>query len=434
VSRGTIEDNWLTARVMRRTGWPLFPIGSRPRVATPCMRCLGGALSLGMAKPRPSKPSTGDVGAGIVTASVLSARASLKTPVRTDPLPEEQRGAWYDGADVITGIREYDGAVEFELPRDVGQFTIGASQRKCTHALPGRGLSAVHCLLERRGDRLRLIDQQSTNGMYFQDRKVSDISIAPGATFTLAPVTFMAMNDEMREHRSTIVDVIGTGFAPSPDKFIIDFAMGSSNLLLTGEPNCGQDLLARAVHKVSLRRRRALVERAELPEERVRQREVIDSASRSTLVLTIADGQQQLDPTFCAMLFSPSYHVRVIVLASTIDQARKVFTRDAVDQMQHLWVRPLALRTHDIDRLLDRMFAERNASVRTADLMPENLAALRAYHWPENLASLRMVADEIVAHATHDGLRPAAKVLGMAKSTLQKHFERVGLSLPLFVG
>jgi hypothetical protein len=25
-------------------------------------------------------------------------------------------------------------------------------------------------------------------------------------------------------------------------------------------------------------------------------------------------------------------------------------------------------------------------------------------------------------------------VLGMAKSTLQKHFERVGLSLPLFVG
>src|SRR5689334_3216007 len=177
---------------------------------------------------------------------------SPKTPLQTDPMPEAQRGAWFEGQDLITAIREYDGQVEFILPRDVARFTAGAS-RSCDIALPGRGLSALHCLLERRADRIRLLDQHSTNGVYFQDRRVTDVSIAPGATFTLAPVTFIAMNDEMRDHRPAIVDVIGTGFTPSPDRFLIDYAMGSSNLLLTGEPECDQDRLARTVHDVSLR-------------------------------------------------------------------------------------------------------------------------------------------------------------------------------------
>lgn len=361
----------------------------------------------------------------------VTASPGPKTPISTTPLAEAQRGAWYDGPDAITGLRELDGALEFDLPRDVQRFTMGAS-RSCDIALPGRGLSATHCLLERRANLLRLIDQGSTNGTYFQDRKIDDVKIAPGDTFTLAPVTFLAMNDEMRTHRPTIVDVVGNGFALSPDKLLIDAARGSSNLLLTGEPNCDQDRLARAVHAVSLRRRRAIVEIAEVPEERAKQRAIIDSAARSTLVLSIAPGRRRLDPTFISMVCSPSYHVRVIVLAASVDAARDALSRDAVDQMQHLWVRPLALRSDDIERLLDRMFAERAASVRCADLAPGNLAALRAYDWPDNLVGLRLLADEIVAHTAHHGLRPAAKALGIAKSTLQKHFDRVGLSLPLF--
>jgi pSer/pThr/pTyr-binding forkhead associated (FHA) protein len=384
-----------------------------------------------MSKLRSNKPVSA-LSNGGASGEIDRGALSPKTPLQTDPVSDAQRGAWFEGQDAITAIREYDGAVEFDLPRDVARFTAGAS-RSCDIVLPGRGLSALHCLLERRADRIRLLDQHSTNGMYFQDRRVTDVSVAPGATFTLAPVTFIAMNDEMREHRPTIVDVIGTGFTPSPDKFLIDYAMGSSNLLLTGEPECDQDRLARTVHAVSLRRRRAHVEVGEIPPERAQQRAIIDSAARSTLLLSLPEGQRPLDPTFCGMLFSPSYHVRVIVLAATVDAARAVLGRDAVDQMQHVWVRPLALRSHDVDRLLDRTFAERNATVRVADLTPANLAALRAYDWPHNLASLRMVADEILAHAAHDGLRPAARALGIAKSTLQKHFERVGLSFPLFV-
>jgi transcriptional regulator with PAS, ATPase and Fis domain len=135
------------------------------------------------------------------------------------------------------------------------------------------------------------------------------------------------------------------------------------------------------------------------------------------------------------MVCSPHYHVRVIALAPTIDDARAALAPDAVDQMKHVWVRPLALRSGEIERLLDRMFVARQASVRAANLTPANLAALRAYDWPDNLADLRLIADGIVAHATHHGLRPAAKSLGLPKSTLQKYFHRVGMSFePLFVG
>jgi hypothetical protein len=390
-----------------------------------------------MVKPRSSESKTAaaiDSPHSAPTATQLGAD-SPKTPVRTDPLAETQRGAWYDGLDMITALKEYDGVLEWDLPRDVQRIMVGASRSRASSssdiALPGRGLSATHCLLERRGDRLRLLDQSSTNGVYFQDRRVTDVSIAPGATFTLAPVTFLAMNDEMRECRPTITDVIGTGFAPSPDKLLVEAATGSSNLLITGEPDCDQDRLARAIHAVSLRRRRMLIELTDIPEERAKQRSIINCAARSTLLLPITAAQRPLDPTFCAMLCSPSFHVRVIVLAPTIEIARDALTRDAVDQMQHVWVRPLALRSDEIDRLLDRLFVERGATLRAADLSGDNLAALRAYDWPDNLVSLRLIADAIVAHTTHQGLRPAAKSLGMPKSTLQKHLDRAGLSFPL---
>lgn len=353
------------------------------------------------------------------------------TPVRTAPLPEAQRGVWHEGPDVVTWLREYDvaRAVDWPLPRGVQKVTIGASQKKCDIAVPA--LSTIHGLLERRGDRLRLIDQSSTNGTYFQDRRVSDVWISPGDTFTLAPVTFLAMNDDMWKRRPTFVDVLGMGGTPSPDKLLVDAARGSSNLLLWGEPTCDQEELARAIHAVSLRSSRGAVELAEVPEERARQRAIIDSAARSTLILSLFTAQRPLDATFCSMVCAPTYHVRVIVLAPTVDAARALMTQDAIDQMQHVWVRPLAVRSDEIDRLLDGLFAKQEASLRTADLTPQNRAALRAYDWPKNFVELRLVADGLVAHVAHGGYRPAAKSLGMAKSSLQKVFDRIGLTHPL---
>jgi DNA-binding NtrC family response regulator len=100
--------------------------------------------------------------------------------------------------------------------------------------------------------------------------------------------------------------------------------------------------------------------------------------------------------------------------------------------MQHVPVRPLAYRSGEVEKLLDRQFGERSFSLRVAEMKPANHGALKAYHWPNNFDELREVADAIMAHATLGGLRPAAQSLGISHQTLQRRFVRVGLELPLF--
>jgi len=302
-------------------------------------------------------------------------------------------------------------------------------------AIPGRGLSATHCLLERRTDRLRVYDQHSTHGTVFRDRKVDMVDLNPGDTFTPLPVTLVAMNDEMRQHRQTLVEILGSGFTPSVDRLMIEAATSSGHLLITGESGCDQDRLAGAIHAMSLRRTRPVVALAAVPEERAAQVAIVKQASKAktTLVFTIAAGAAPLDPAFTSMLYSASYGVRAIVLAPTAEVARRALTEALVSQMLHVPLRPLAYRTVEIDQLVDRVFVERQAAhLRTADLTRANQAALRAYDWPGNLAELRQIADGIAAHTMLGGLRPAAKAVGRPWQTLQKHFARVGLEFPLF--
>jgi len=120
--------------------------------------------------------------------------------------------------------------------------------------------------------------------------------------------------------------------------------------------------------------------------------------------------------------------VRVIVLAANEDDAEHALPKQQFRQSYHVSLRPLAYRSGEIDQLLDRMFAARDASyLRTADLLVENQEALRAYAWPKNLAQLHTVAEAIVAHEAHGGLRAAGRALGLAPATMHGHLARVGL-------
>ena len=84
-------------------------------------------------------------------------------PMKTKTLPEAMQGGWFEGNDVVTALEIYGTGVTFELPRDRKTFTIGASADRDI-ALPDKFLSALHCVLERRGTGLRVHDQGSYNG------------------------------------------------------------------------------------------------------------------------------------------------------------------------------------------------------------------------------------------------------------------------------
>ncbi len=360
--------------------------------------------------------------------------AAPRTPVKTRPLDETQRDAWFEGPDVVTALRVYDGDAEYALPLAT-TFTLGAS-RSCEVPVRGKDLSALHCAFVRTGTRLRAYDHHSTNGMFHGGRRVDAIDLYPGDTFTAAPLTFIAMNDEMRAQRPIIADIVGTGAAPTPDRVLVDAVKHPGHLLLTGETGCDLDRLARAIHAVSLRRSRALVALAELPADRGAEREILRRARRSSLLVRLDAIKAPLDPAFCAMAFSPAYHIRVIAVAPLATAARRLLPVEDARHLQHVGIRPLRMRPADLPGLLDRLLAERRAAFRLADLAPRNRDALCNHDWRDNFIGLRLAADRLAGigripdwetMSWHE--RSAA--LGMPKTTIFDWFKALGLASPL---
>jgi hypothetical protein len=354
------------------------------------------------------------------------------TPARTPPLRDDRFMGWDAGPDPTTALCEYGVEGDWELRGDVPEFTIGGSS-KCSISIPGRGLSARHCLLERRADKLRLHDLDSSHGTFVRERKLDgSADLSPGDMFTPRPITFVCMNDEMRQSRPTLFEILGSGAARSPDWVMVQAATGSGPLLLTGEPGCDLGRLAHAIHTTSLRRSRPPIEVTTVPQDRTAQMSLVRQASRTSLILRLGDSGALPDPYFVSLLFDARFGVRLIALASSPDIARRALTDARVEPMQHVPVRPLAYRSGEIDKLLDRRFGEQAFRFRTADLTRANQEALKTYHWPGNFEELQQIAVAMIAHAALGGLRPAAEALGLSHQTLQRRFARVGLGFPLF--
>lgn len=384
----------------------------------------------------PNPPRPGDearAGRRSSGSTPVEERASRGEAQKTATLPESARGPWLEGPDLVIALREYNSDVEHLLAREQKAFMLGSAPDHDI-AIPGAFLSSLHCVLERRGHRLRVRDQDSRNGTFFAGRREPTFDLGAGETFTVASTTFLAMNDEMRQVRPLFVDIVGADAAPSPDDLLVAAVRGT-NLLITGAPDCDQDRLARGVHAVSLRRASAIVEVADLPTTRPAQRELIDRGARSTLVITLGAPaprrDPRLDPAFASMLLSPSYRLRLILIAPTAAVATAALGSDAIGPMLHVPVRPLAARGGEILRLLDRALVEGGAALRVAELTPANQAALRAHPWPGNLAELRSTAARLDTLARVGTLRRAADALRMSKSTLHHWMDRLGLAQPL---
>jgi hypothetical protein len=355
------------------------------------------------------------------------------TPLDTPPPPDDGFVAWDTGPDPTVALCEYNVEGYWELHRALAELSLGGS-RQCTISIPGRGLSARHCLLQRRKHKLRLYDLDSSHGTFVRGRRLEDSAdLSPGDTFTARPMTFVCLNEEMRQHRPTLFEILGPGAPRSPDWVMVQAATDTGPLLLTGEAGCDLHRLAQAIHAMSLVRSRTPVEVTTVPPERPAQVALVRHASRTSLILPLQDDGTPLDPHFVSMLFNVSCGVRLIAIASSPDIARRALTDAKVERMQHVEVRPLAYRSGEIHKLLDRRFRESAFDRRAADLTRANQDALKTYDWPGNFDELREVADAIIAHATMGGLRPAAGALGLSShKKLARRFERVGLGFPLF--
>ena len=360
-------------------------------------------------------------------------------PPKTKTLPESLRDASYDGPDVATMIQSYDTDLRFELSREKTTYTLGSAPGSDI-AIRDEFVSALHCLVQRRGSGMRIYDQSSSNGTYFDGRRVDVFDIRPGDTFTAGRTRLLLLNDEMQAANSVLSEILGSadegtltwssGLHSSPCGVMVA-AMGGANLVITGDKGCEQSRLAETIHAISLRRGRELVHLDRELTDRAAQRAIIDRASRATLVLTIHEDTPVMDATFVSMLFSPSRHIRVITIAPSVQKARDVLGEMSTATMRLVSLAPIAQRPGAVPRLLDRLFADRGVDLRVSDLTSANQAALQAYSWPENLSELRFAADRFIEIAREGSVKAGAEKLGVPTSSMHYWYgDQLGLSSP----
>ena len=371
----------------------------------------------------------------------------------TQTVPDVESGGVYEGPDIVTWLQMFGTDTMYQLPRrgrGIRYYTLGAVPDQDI-AIPSPFVSARHCRLVRTPLGLRVVDQRSKNGTYFDGKRRRSFYLEPGETFFVGARAHrvLALNDQMHAHYPALVAILGyedehvvPSETPSPSELILT-AVAGSHLLITGEPHCDQDRLAHIVHEISLLRERPLVAigRGAGPPEAPEAPEVLelDHAQRdlalrraATVLFDLGDHRAPVEPALTSRLFSPRYQTRVIALARTIAVANAVLGERYVKQMKHVRLEPLSRRRRVIHRLLDRLFEERQTSLRVSAMTPHNQAALAGHRWAQNFASLREAADRLVVIAREPSLRRAAHALGVPPATFHNWYSNIlGLNQPL---
>lgn len=365
----------------------------------------------------------------------------------TQTVPEVERGGVYEGPDVVTWLQMFGTDTMYELPRrrrGVRYYTLGAVPDQDI-AIPSPFVSARHCRLVRTPLGLRVVDEWSKNGIYFEGKRRRSFYLEPGETFFVGARAHrvLALNDQMHAHHPALAAILGyedertvPSATPSPSELIVA-AVAGSHMLITSEPHCDQDRLAHIVHAISLFRDCPLVPighppgAPEPPDPAVAQRDLAQHQA-ATVLLDLENPDTRLEPALASRLFSPRYQTRVIALARTIKLASAAIGERYVQQMKHVRLEPLSRRPRAIHRLLDQLFAERGSSLRVRAMAPHNQAALARHRWAQNFASLREAADRLVAIARETSLRRAAHALGVPPATFHNWYSYIlRLSQPL---
>jgi hypothetical protein len=368
----------------------------------------------------------------------------------TRTAPAERRAGTYESDDDVIALLRYGTHNILDVPRSQELATMGTGCDRDL-VLCGEDISARHCRLERRSRGVLVTDDASKNGLAyevkrnlgfalkpsFEDKRDTGegFVLTPGLTFVVGaePHRFIALDAAMREAYPTLLEILGREdelrggtegeVTPSPSDLILA-ADGAGHILITAKPGCEQEQLARIIHKISKRRGQQLVEIDHVPEDRKAQNAIVKrDATRSTLVLHLGDNRKRLDPAFVSSMFSPSFQIRVIVIARTVNQARRALGHEHWRPLMHVALRPLSHRRPGIHRLLDEWLAARNSPLRVADLTPQNQRALLICPWRENLKALRQTAVRLDAIVRAGFSRKkAAASLGIARQTFYSWF------------
>ena len=366
-------------------------------------------------------------------------------------------------------LRALDTAEALTLELSAAHATVGRS-RLADLVVPHRSISGVHFELRALDDGVELRDLDSTNGLWFGERRVSTVCLRSGDMFRAGSCRFMLARVATRTldllDTATFGRLVGESLAMRELYTDIE-RIGPTPLrvLVLGETGTGKDLTAQTLHSIS-GRRGALVSLncstlspalAEAKLFGVRkgaftgadrdQVGVFEAADAGTLFL---DEVGELPPAMQAKLLrvledgrvarvgeaTPSATVDVRVIAATNRDLREAvadgrFREDLYYRLAEasLHLPRLRDRGADVTTLAQLFLAEVNrARGEALEFTDDALAAIGQYPWPGNVRELHSAVQR-AAYLQRDGRIDRADLrLGELRSQRSDRVEKLILA------
>ena len=346
------------------------------------------------------------------------------TPVHGDP----ERPA----VETVTALQLTGTNVQLGLSPLVSQFRFGAGgEPEVDVTLECDGVSRVHALLVRKGPKLRVLDQRSTNGTFFAGKTDPDFEVAPGDAFFVSQRhKLLVLDEHMRLLRRTLQWFLGLRDYARVDRALEGIAQNGPVLLLGAEA-CDQELLAEAIHRHSpFRGRDRVVLDPYGPDEAHRAR--LAHAAGGSAFLDLRGCETPLTAARSASLFAGTTRP---IIAAWNEEAAMELLQIRIKDCAIVEIPRLSQRTDDLPRLLAALISQR-AVQKSAPALPlvalgaENIEGLKRYPWPKNFRDLRKAVPRLHAVLAHGlRLRPAARYLGKAPTTLRENLDVINVHI-----
>ena len=329
--------------------------------------------------------------------------------------------------------------IQLDLPPEQERFTLGAAPSPAVDlTLHGEMVSRLHAVLTRKGAKLQVVDQRSTNGTFFRGHRDPDFELSPGEVFEVSRrVKLLALDPGLAILRHRLLWGVGLRNRAAADAAVQVIA-ANAPLLLLGPRGCEQHALAAEIHRRSAFSDRDFVVAPWTFSSRAEQDLVLARGTRGTVFVDLTRTAPPLPAHFVTGLFADC---RPIIAAPSRDRAF-----DALDtyahRLQAIELATPAERPEDIPRLLEALVIEEHERAGGGDLLPfsalgaANLDGLKAHAWPEHFNELRAQAKRLHAALTNGlRLRASARALGLKSPTaLAQALERIGVRLRVVDG
>ncbi|MFZ3089736.1 MAG: sigma 54-interacting transcriptional regulator [Nitrospirota bacterium] len=338
-----------------------------------------------------------------------------------------------------------------EFVIDKGLLRIG-SKKENDVVIEDNTVSRFHAQIEEKKGQYIIKDLNSTNGTFVDDLRVSEAFLNEGSIIRLGNtgLRFTPVEEKIEltpSKKDRFGDIVGKSSKMKEVFGILEkVSKTDATILITGETGTGKELVAKAIHKNSLRARnpfvvidcgsivRSLIESELFGHEKgaftgatSARQGAFETAHTGTIFLDeIGELELEMQPRLLRVLeerevrrvgSTKTMPIDVRIIAATNrDLSKEIkkgnFREDLFYRLSVIQIDLPSLRERKDDiPLLINFFIKENKIRKVKGAAPETLKILANYNWPGNIRELRNVIDRAIALGASDYIEPKDLIL-----------------------